>query len=367
VKDQQNIPTITVSASAFCKARKKFRESAFVELNHKVNDDFYDNSAIQTWNNFRVLAVDGSKYTLPVSKLIMKYFGGQPNQHKTVPMALGSCLYDVFQGTCIDAQLAPYHSSERDLAYCHLDYTQDGDLIVYDRGYPAFWLFAAHQAMNRDYCMRVKASFNQETKDFVASGKKQAFVTLKASTKIKKACDKKGLSHDPIKVRLLRIKTSKGVYILITSLLSKRNYPIKAFKELYHLRWQVEEGYKKQKCWIEIENFKGQSVLAVKQEFHAKVLSQTLTAITIYAAQSYIKTSVSHRKLAYKINFAQTLSSMKDTLVKMILGHLTDLEVMRWLKSISQCLSAVRPGRSFERKKASVVNRKYNISYTRAF
>lgn len=326
-----------------------------------MNDDFYDNNAIQTWNKFRVLAVDGSKYILPETKPIEKYFGGQPNQHTTTPMALGSCLYDVFLGTCVDAQLAPYSSSERDLAYGHLEYTQKGDLTLYDRGYPAFWLFAAHRQMNRDYCMRVKASFNQETKDFVASGQKQAFVTLKATSKMKKACDKRGLSHDPVAVRLLRIKTSKGEYILITSLLSKRSYPVKAFKELYHLRWQVEEGYKKQKCWIEIENFKGQSVLAVKQEFHAKVLSQTLTAMTIYAAQSYIKTSVSHRKLAYKINFAQTLSSMKDTLIRMVFGQLTDIEVMRWLKSISKSLSAVRPGRSFERKKTRVTSRKFLI------
>ena len=61
------------------------------------------------------------------------------------PMALGSCLYNVFQGLILDADLAPYTHSEHDLAYQHLAYSHSDDLTLYDRGYPAFWLFAAHQ------------------------------------------------------------------------------------------------------------------------------------------------------------------------------------------------------------------------------
>ena len=281
-------------------------------------------------------------------------------------MALGSCLYDVFQGVVVDAQLAPYKHSERELAYQHLQYTQPNDLILYDRGYPAFWLFAAHNYYERGFCMRVKANFNQETRDFVASGKKQAIVTLTPDKEMADACCRKGLPDQPVQVRLLRVKTSKGVYILITNLLNKRKYPVKAFKELYHLRWRIEEGYKKQKSWLEIENFTGKSVLAVKQDFYARILNQTLAAITIYAAQPHIKSKVPQRQHAYKINFAQTLSALKDTTVRLLMGYLDALAVIRLLKSISQCLSIVRPGRSFERKKVRSTGRKFHFSYKRA-
>ena len=100
-------------------------------------------------------------------------------------------------------------------------------------------------------------------------------------------------------LRLLRVKTHKGNYILITNLLSKSTYPFASFKGLYHLRWQIEEGYKKQKSGIEIENFTGKSVLAIKQDFHAKILSLTLTAIMVYASQGTINFRVKKRKLAY--------------------------------------------------------------------
>jgi hypothetical protein len=40
------------------------------------------------------------------------------------------------------------------------------------------------------------------------------------------------------------------------------------FKELYYLRWGIEENYKRLKQWVEIENFSGKSVLSIQQDFY---------------------------------------------------------------------------------------------------
>jgi hypothetical protein len=40
-------------------------------------------------------------------------------------------------------------------------------------------------------------------------------------------------------------------------LLYDRGYPTVWFKPLYHKRWGVEEGYKREKSRVEIENFSG--------------------------------------------------------------------------------------------------------------
>jgi IS4 transposase len=53
-------------------------------------------------------------------------------------------------------------------------------------------------------------------------------------------------------------------------LLDTQRYPVQALKALYHTRWQIEEGYKRQKCWLEIENFSGKSVRSVQQDYHAR-------------------------------------------------------------------------------------------------
>jgi hypothetical protein len=90
-------------------------------------------------------------------------------------------------------------------------------------------------------------------------------------------------------VRAIRIELASGeTEILLTSLMDKDLYPHEIFKELYHLRWTVEENYKTAKCRIEIENFSGKSVESVYQDFHAKVFAMNLTAAMTHPAQNVI-------------------------------------------------------------------------------
>jgi len=139
-------------------------------------------------------------------------------------MELGSALYAIHQKIISDAQLFPYRSDEREIAFKHLEATQAGDLILYDRGYPAFWLMAAHQHHQRDWCMRVKADFNTEVSQFVASGDTQQIVTLTASDEAKRKCLDNGLPVEPQTVRLIRITVKNKVYYLMTN--SVRDTPL---------------------------------------------------------------------------------------------------------------------------------------------
>ncbi|MFW5440757.1 MAG: IS4 family transposase [Methylophilaceae bacterium] len=366
-KDGHSTMRQIITASAFSKARKKLSELVFVDLNKCVNDVFYQNVKIQKWHGYRILAVDGSRYQLPNTDEVHALYGGSENQHeRRVPIALGSCLYDVFQGLVIDAQLGAYHCSERALAYEHLFHTQSDDLILYDRGYPAFWFFVAHEQMDRKYCIRASESHSPAVKQFVRSGKSHCTIMIRPDAEKKRACRSRGLPVAPVKVRLVRVKVTGKQYILMTNLHDKKLYTVSDFKQLYHFRWQIEESYKKQKSWLEIENFSGKSVLSVKQDFHARVLSQTLSAITAFEARSYMSARISSRQLGYKINFVQTLSAMKDTIVRLIFGQISPQDIRHWLQSISRSLSAIRPGRSFSRKPARHMTRKFHYSYKRA-
>jgi hypothetical protein len=366
IRDQTDIPIPKVTAAAFFKARLKFSETAFIDLNTEVTNHFYQHITAVTWNGHRVLAVDGVKYHLPDEDVIHTEFGGQSNQHTDeIPMALGSALYDIHQKIIIDAHLFPYRSDEREMAFKHLQATQAGDLILYDRGYPAFWLMAGHQSYQRDWCMRVKADFNTEVSQFVASGAKQKTVTLTASDQARRKCLDKGLPVEPQTVRLIRITVKKNVYYLMTNLLDTQRYPVQAFKALYHKRWQIEEGYKRQKSWLEIENFTGKSVLSVRQDYHARILSLNLTAIAVFAAQRHCDQTLPQGQYRYQINFAQALSTMKDTIVKCLYGLISMQGFAQLVETIRQALSIIRPGRCFERKKRSGASRKCHPCYKR--
>ena len=295
--------------------------------------------------------MDGSKYSLPNTPDIIEKFGGQDNQFGCKPMALGSCLYDVYQGLVLDAKIAHYKSSERDLSFEHLQHTSEKDLILYDRGYSAFWLALAHIIAKRDFCMRIRSNFNKQTRAFDQSSKRDAVITLNPNAEMIAQAKEKGLSIQAVSVRLLKVKTTKGEYLLMTTLLDNTHYPRKDFAGLYHLRWQIEEAYKTQKCRFEVENFSGESILSIQQDYHACMLNHVLTAISCYYAQSYINQRVSKRKLSYKINFSKAISSVKDILVNVLNGYLMEVNIRQSLQTISKNLTPIRTGRSFERIK----------------
>ena len=67
---RQLIPQNPFTKSAFVQARKKIKPEVFVHLNKKLVEEFYtNNSAVKTkFKGKRILAVDGSRLTLPKTK-----------------------------------------------------------------------------------------------------------------------------------------------------------------------------------------------------------------------------------------------------------------------------------------------------------
>ena len=97
----------------------------------------------------RVLAVDGSTGRLPDFLAIEEYFGKPSGSG--VPLARFSRLFDVLNDQILHADMVPYATGERELAAEYLLYSSPDDLFLYDRGYPAFWLFAFHAQEQRHY------------------------------------------------------------------------------------------------------------------------------------------------------------------------------------------------------------------------
>ncbi len=356
-----------LTTGAFTKARCKFKASAFTELLHKTVAYIYTKiprSQRKSWYGFRTLAVDGSDLTLPDVPELIQTFGTQNNDSDVlVPMTKLSLLYDVHLKLPIDAQLDKKHSSERDLAVRHLKQTQENDLLLYDRGYYAYWLVLQHILLKLHFCFRVKSNACTQVKDFIQSGKKQAIITLNPTHDMKQKAVDKGLSITQVKVRLIRIKTPKGVYVLMTSLTDQKKYSTKDFYELYPLRWNIEEAYKIQKAFLDVEDFSGRTVHSIQQDVHASILIQALVAIECFASQPYIPAKVNQRKHAYAINFVVAIRSLKRRLIETLDHALDSLNIYRWLKAIARNLTIIKPDRSFERTKVRCRRQKMRTGY----
>jgi len=160
--------------------------------------------------------------------------------------------------------MKPLNTSERNCAEKRLAFSTQKDFILYDRGYTGFWFYTHHIKHNLSLCIRAKTNQDVVVRDFIFSGKKEALVTFHPGKQALRICKEKGLSVKPITLRLIRVDLPNEAEVLITNLIDSLEFDVSLFKTLYHLRWGIEENYKRLKQWIEIENFSGKSALSVK-------------------------------------------------------------------------------------------------------
>ena len=350
--ENQDVPVRRVTKSAFTKPRKKLKHSAFIELIHKLGAFFYNHFSPRNWQGFRLPAIDGSTAKVPNTEQIAKHFGvWNTASGKKCPLARISQMFDVLNRITIDARISPKEKGERILAGMHLDFLKSNDLLLLDRGYPAFWLFDLILSAGANFCARVSATQWKTIETFYNSGKTDKIVWLTPTGSAIKTYKELGMSPKPIKVRLIRIDgdSFEEPWILVTSLLDRVAFPVEIFAELYHRRWPVEEDYKTMKCRLEIENFSGKSVEAVYQDFYAKVFSCNLTAVLAHPTRDIIEENSKEKKHPYQLNFTQALSKMKDTIV--LLFQRTNIsEIISEILSIFiKTIEPVRPGRSYPR------------------
>ena len=354
-----------VSKVALAKARMKLKFEAFIELNGRLTKYFYNNFNPILWKGFRLVAFDGSTVRLPHIKEISKHFGmWNVRKGDPCPMARVSQMFDPLNRISLDAIISPKGMGERKLAAKHCSNLRPLDLVLLDRGYPAFWFFKLILFYHADFCARISSTRWKVVRKFYFSGKKEKIIELPVTASSVKACCELGLDTNFIKLRLIRVELDSEVEILITSLIDTTLYPIDIFRELYHDRWPVEEDYKTMKCWLEIENFSGKSILSIYQDFHAKVFSKNLTSAISFPTREPIRQANANRKYDYQINFTQALSKTKDVIVLLFQrakGKISSL-ISDLHEIFIQTTEPIRPGRQFPRKHKGS-RRKYFLNY----
>lgn len=356
----------SISKSAFTQSRKKLLPEAFVELADEQLKYFANNAPNnKTWNGYRVLAIDGSALNMPESHEVQQHFGFTHNQHDKINKARCSFAYDVCNDLVLDAQITAYKSCEKELAVLHLQkLNPETDILIFDRGYPALWLFGLLQKMNFKFCFRLSSSW-KDAVDLTNSNQTDIdWVSVRRSNKV---CDKfktYNLAQKAHGLRLVKIPLSSGhVEILATNLLDREAFDLSTMKALYNMRWGVEEAYKLFKKGIHIEHFTGKTVHSIKQDFYAKVFMLNISSMmrTQYIEnQKVTKTKSKHDK---KVNKTHVLAKIKDYLVHLMTSaNITNI-VYQIKQMLMNSFDIVRPNRTFKRTDASARRRHKSLNY----
>ena len=297
----------TYTKQAFSKARKKINPSALYALFKESVSLFYKDGNFKRYKGYRVTAIDGSKYNLPNSQEMKNVFGFQ-NGTNEQPQALGSCLYDVLNGIIVDALITPWNSNERKLAQFHfneLDKIRTSkELILMDRGYPSSELLDDLDNFGFKYVIRCSEQFSK----YLKTKGNDYIITHKFA---------KGNSA---KFRVIKLKLDNGdIEILISNLYSK-HFTTEDFREIYHMRWGIEEKYNDLKNKLEIENFAGNSEIAVLQEFYATMFLSNIASMMALDCTEEIEELNKDKdlKYQYKANLSMTIAVMRMRLIDML-------------------------------------------------
>ena len=342
-----------VSDAAFCKARQKIPYRLFIDLYKTIIRYYYAHLGGKRWFHYRLLAVDGSALNLPSSKELLEKFG----HHHTnsigtkVPQARVSFLVDVLNRFTLDAQIESFKVGEQKMFLSHLSCMDKTDLLTADANYGHFWILKSLLNEGISLCIRMNRSTNL-VKEFLTSAKDDVVVLWEPSKSTIENTRKHNLDTKPIKVRLVRIDLPCGkTEVLILSLLDKRTYSLNSIKELYNMRWRVEEEIKKYMQRLMVEFFSSIKVNGVLQDFYANVFMLNIVTFLSDSVRDGIYHSSEDNKFRRQINWTSALGDVRRSFVLLFLRAEDKVCVMinsLW-ESFIKNTEAIRPDRKFPR------------------
>ena len=347
----------SISNSAYNQARMKIKPELFKHFIHALNKQFYtdNDERVVLWNNFRLLACDGSTIILPITKELAKKHAHAVNQNTTdVLLARTSILYDLENELVLDGTLVPFSTGERELAVSQIKGLEKSgyqELILLDRGYPSFDLMYQLNKIKVSYVMRIKHSFSAVTKEFMESDLIDLQTEIKPGKNVS-LLRKLYTRQQSIKVRLIKVLLNTGeIELLITSLTDETLFANTVFKELYCKRWGIETVYDKLKNKLQIENFTGYSEVSILQDFYCTLFLSNIQSLLVNEANQELKNKqISNKKYEYKINANLSIGFIKTRLVELFLEESKTQNILLELEKLFiKNVIPIRPNRSFER------------------
>jgi hypothetical protein len=210
----------------------------------------------------------------------------------------------------------------------------DNELLILDRGYPSYFLFATLRDKRYHFVARCSKGSFKAAQLMFENGPDSQVVTLRPPSGEMKRIRKLGLPSK-IRIRFVRVVLPSGeIEVLATSLLDEIQYPPAFFSEIYCLRWRIETFYDIIKNRLNLENFSGKTVESVKQDFFSTILITSLESVLIADAQEKLDSRSPDNRQPLAVNKAVAFNAIKNHVIELfyqeddldaLLEKLTDL------------------------------------------
>lgn len=294
----------STSTSAYCQARQRLPLEMVSTLACHVSELIDSQLPHQwRWHGKRVHLIDGTTVTLPDTA---ENQADYPQQEVQKP-GLGFPIIRIMGIICLssgalrNASLSRYSgkgSGEQTLLRSMLDTFRAGDLVMGDALFGNYYLLAS--LINRDVdavfeqlgSRKLSTDFRKGTK----LGPKDHLIKILKPKRKPEWMNQE--DHDTlpdfITIRELKVQGK----ILITTLLSPKEFPRHELKELYKKRWHVEVDLRNIKTTLGMEMLSCKTPEMVEKEIWVYFLAYNL--IRLLMAQSALLADVLPRQLSFK-------------------------------------------------------------------
>ncbi len=329
----------SVSKQAFSKARYKISPHAFEEVFNLSTDIFQFTDHPETWDGYRIFAVDGSEIPVDHNKNNETEFGLKGGSQHSYPSARLTALYDVTNDLIVDAVFTGISVGEREHAHRLLSSgaLTNGkgykNLILFDRGYPSRELIYELEDKGFFYLLRCTHSF----------------------LKCVNACpDGDHIVSDihkdrTVKMRVIKDTSGEEPHILVSNLFGNHQ-GTEYHKDLYHKRWSIETKYGELKTRARLENFSGKNPQAIRQDLYAALFISNLSALIKSSAEDEIEEELNSGNHKYQLNRSYIIGAVSRYVRCLINIRCYKKKLDRLMHHIQNVRSIIRPDRHFKRK-----------------
>lgn len=319
-QSQQNTRPISPSTGAYCLARQKLPLPLLTQLTVKVGEIISRNIPEQwKWHGRSVRLIDGTTVSMPDTEKSQKVYP-QPKSQKTglgfpiCRLLAVSCLHT---GVILNASIGACKgkgSDEKSLLRNVLDTFVKGDVVVGDAFFGSYFLLVEMIERGVDVLFEQFGS-RQLTTDFgkgVTLGKKDHLIEFN-KPKIKPDwMTREAYNEAPEKITIRELKVGKKV--LITTMLTVKDYPKKSLSALFKQRWHVEVDFRNLKTTLGLVVLSCKTPEMCQKEMWVYFLANNL--IRLLMAQAAADHNLLPRQLSFKhtVQIWNTYFLLKKTL-----------------------------------------------------
>lgn len=375
-------PGVEISKPGYLKQRMKLNPDAIKYLYQNHNKNFYSDSEITPYlyKEHLVFAADGSDINIPTTPETLELFGSASRKGTKPQAQIGlGCLYDVLNRFIIESDINRVKFDEMKLAEGQIDRLPEtiGSshpfFVIMDRGYPAIPSFLRMIDKGILFVIRLKKSDFKAEQNALTSNDEDVEIELTKSRRyhyMGTETESLVMGRDSFFLRFITVTLDDGKSEILATNLPRDKFPQKSFREIYHMRWEIETAYETLKDRLQLENFTGTKPRLIEQDIYSTIYVSNLAEDIICDIEEQ---QSGHLKKDYKhvmqINRTISIGMLKSDLIYILIEQNREKknQLMQSLyKEISQNIVPIRPNRHYKRTKGQLAG-KYSNTHKRAF